>query len=280
MSAIALRRGGLGGTGGAGGVGGTPSLATQVGVLARRSLLRTLRQPAQIIPSMVFPLFMLAVNASGLKSATNIPGFPTHSYITFALAVPFMQGALFAVINAGTDVAHDVETGFLNRLQLTPVRSAALLTGELAGVVAFGLVTTLVYLGIGLAFGAHITAGVGGVLVLLALAAVVSLGFGALGVLVALRTGSGEAVQGMFPLFFVLLFLSSLYLPRNLIRADWFHTIANWNPVSYILEGIRSVLITGWDGTALGRAFAIVTVLALVAIAASAVALRSRMGRT
>ena len=263
----------------AGAVSG-PSLGTQVAVIARRSLLRTARQPAQIIPSLVFPLFMLAVNASGLKSATNIPGFPTHSYITFALAVPFMQGALFAVINAGTDVAHDVETGFLNRLQLTPVRGAALLAGELAGVVAFGQITTLVYISIGLIFGAHIAAGVGGVLVLLALAALISLGFGSMGVLVALRTGSGEAVQGMFPVFFVLLFLSSLYLPRNLIRANWFHTIANWNPVSYLLEGIRSVLIIGWDGTALARAFLIAAGIAVVALGASAMALRSRMGRT
>jgi ABC-2 type transport system permease protein len=261
-------------------VGGGPTLATQVGVIARRSLIRTIRQPAQIIPSMIFPLFMLAVNASGLTSATKIPGFPTHSYITFALAVPFMQGALFAVINAGTDVAHDVETGFLNRLQLTPVRGVALLAGELAGVVAFGVVTALVYIVVGVIAGAQVQAGVPGVLVLLALAAVISLGFGALGTLAALRTGSGEAVQGLFPLFFVVLFLSSLYLPRNLIRAHWFHTIATWNPVSYVLEGIRSVLITGWDGTALGRAFAVAAVLAVVALAASGLALRSRMGRT
>ena len=113
-------------------------------------------------------------------SATKIPGFPTHSYITFALAVPFMQGALFAVINAGTDVAHDVETGFLNRLQLTPIRGAALLAGELAGVVAFGVFTALFYITVGVIAGAHVQAGVPGVLVLLALAAVISLGFGAL----------------------------------------------------------------------------------------------------
>jgi ABC-2 type transport system permease protein len=259
---------------------GTPSLRTQVGVIARRSVIRTIRQPAQIIPSMIFPLFMLAVNASGLKSATNIPGFPTHSYITFALAVPFMQGALFSVINAGTDVANDVETGFLNRLQLTPIRGAALLTGQLAGVVAFGVATALFYIVVGVLAGAHVEAGVAGVLVLLALAAVISLGFGALGALAALRTGSGEAVQGLFPLFFVVLFLSSLYLPRNLIRAHWFHTIANWNPVSYLLEGIRSVLITGWDATALGRAFAVAAAVMIVGLASAAIALRSRMGRT
>jgi len=85
-------------------------LRTQVGQLARRSVLRTLRQPAQIVPSLIFPLFLLAVNSGGLKDATNLPGFPTDSYITFALAVPFMQGALFSVMNAGTDLARDIET--------------------------------------------------------------------------------------------------------------------------------------------------------------------------
>jgi len=260
-------------------VGGAP-LTTQVGALARRSILRTIRQPAQLIPSLVFPLFMLAVNASGLTSATKIPGFPTTSYITFALAVPFMQGALFAVINAGTDIANDIETGFLNRLQLTPVRAVALLAGELAGVIAFGIVTTLFYITVGLIAGAHIEAGAGGVVVLLGLAMVISLGFGALGAFAALRTGSGEAVQGLFPVFFVALFLSSMYLPRNLIKADWFHTIANWNPVSYLLEGIRSLLITGWDGTALGRAFAIAAAIAVVALVSASLALRGRMGRT
>lgn len=257
-----------------------PSLGTQIAVLARRSVLRTIRQPAQLAPSLIFPLFMLAVNASGLTSATKIPGFPTQSYITFALAVPFMQGALFSAINAGTDVANDVETGFLNRLQMTPVRGAALLIGELAGVIAFGLAATLFYIVVGLIAGAHIQAGVPGVIVLLALAAVISLGFGAIGALAALRTGSGEAVQGMFPVFFVALFLSSMYLPRNLIRSHWFHTVATWNPVSYILEGIRSVLITGWDGTALGRAFGVSAAIAVIGLALSGLALRGRMSRT
>jgi ABC-2 type transport system permease protein len=191
-----------------------------------------------------------------------------------------MQGALFSVINAGTDVAADIESGFLNRLQLTPVRGSALLAGELAGVVVFGQVATLFYITVGLIAGAHVAAGVGGVLVLMALAMVITLGFGGLGALAAIRTGSGEAVQGLFPVFFVALFLSSMYLPRNLIKADWFHTIADINPVSYLLEGIRSILITGWDGTALGRAFAIAAGIAVLGLATSSLALRSRMGRS
>ena len=109
-------------------------LFLQVGYLARRSVVRTLRQPLNVVPSFVFPLILLAVNVGGLASAARIRGFPTDSYLDFALAFTFMQGALFATTNAGTDLARDIQTGFLNRLALTPMRSAALLLGQLAGV--------------------------------------------------------------------------------------------------------------------------------------------------
>jgi ABC-2 type transport system permease protein len=224
------------------------TLWTQVGQLARRSVLRTLRQPAQIVPALLFPLILLAVNSSGLKSATKLPHFPTTSYLTFALAIPFMQGALFSVMNAGTDMARDVETGFLNRLALTPLRGSALLAGLLAGAVVLGVIQASAYLLVGLAAGAHFAAGVPGVLVIYALSITITVGFGSVGLFAALRTGSGEAVQGLFPVFFVFLFLSSMSLPRNLIQTDWFREIATYNPISYLLEAIRSLLIKGWDG--------------------------------
>ncbi len=108
-------------------------LVSQVGWVARRSIRRSLRQPAIVFPTVVFPLVLLAVNAPGLEAATRIPGFPTDSYLDFAIAVTFLQGALFALTTSGTELAHDVETGFLSRLSLTPLRSVALLLGQVAG---------------------------------------------------------------------------------------------------------------------------------------------------
>ena len=101
--------------------------------MARRSVLQTLRQPALIIPPIVFPLMMMAINTGGLDAATNLPGFPADTYLDFAIAVPFMQGALFACINAGAALARDIETGFLKRLAMTPMQRAALLIGQLGG---------------------------------------------------------------------------------------------------------------------------------------------------
>jgi ABC-2 type transport system permease protein len=251
-----------------------------MGQVARRSVLRTLRQPAQIVPALIFPLFLLAVNSSGLERATHLPGFPTRSYLTFALAIPFVQGALFSVMNAGTDLARDIETGFLNRLALTPLRGAALLSGLLAGALVLGLVQAATYLIVGLAAGAEFSAGAPGVLVLLALSLLTTLGFGGIGLFAALRSGSGEAVQSLFPVFFVFLFLSSMNLPRDLIQADWFREIATYNPVSYLLEAIRSLLITGWDAHALALGFGIAATIAVAAMLLATSALRTRLVRT
>jgi len=257
-----------------------PSLGAQVGQLARRSALRTLRQPAQVVPTIVFPLFLLAINSAGLDAATKLPGFPSDSYVDFAMAFAFMQGALFSMVNAGTDLARDVESGFLSRLALTPMRRAALLVGQLAGVMAVAMLAGLVYLLVGFVAGVTVATGAGGVVVLFALAAVIALAFASLGAFVGLRFGSAEAVQGFFPLFFVSLFLSSATLPRDLIEQDWFRTVATYNPVSYLVEGIRSLFVIGWDAQALALGFGIAAITAAVGLAAASAALRTRVVRT
>jgi ABC-2 type transport system permease protein len=255
------------------------TLASQVGAVARRSVTRTVRQPASAIPPLVFPVALMAVNAGGLKASTLLPGFPTHSFLAFALAVPFIQGALFSTMNAGTDLARDIQTGFLNRLSLTSMRGSALLAGQLAGIVALGLVQAVFYVAVGLVSGVDFHSGPAGILVLLAFAAVVSLGFGALGCFMALRTGSGEAIQGLFPMLFVFLFISSMNTPRNLIGVDWFRYAATANPVSYLIECVRSLIILGWDGQALALGFGVAAAIAVVSLALSVWALQERLAR-
>jgi len=254
--------------------------ADQVVQLSRRSVVRTLRQPANIVSALLFPMFLLAVNSGGLKAETHLPGFPTSSFVAFALAVPFIQGALFATMNAGTDLARDIQTGFLSRLSLTPMRGIAVLAGQLGGVMALGLLQAAVYLTVGLIIGVRLASGPAGVLVLFAFMVLVTLAFGAFGAFAALRTGSGEAVQSLFPVFFVFLFISSMNIPRNLIHATWFRDLATVNPVSYLLEAVRSLIILGWDGQALALGFGISILLALVALSLASWALRVRMARS
>jgi len=253
--------------------------ADQVLLLARRSVVHTARQPAAIVFPLLFPMLLLAVNSGGLKAETHLPGFPTKSFVAFALAVPFIQGALFATMNAGTDLARDVETGFLSRLSLTPLRGAALLAGQLGGVVTLGVIQACFYILVGLVVGVRPAAGVGGVAVLLVFAAMIALAFGSIGAWAALRTGSPEAVQSLFPVFFVFLFISSMNIPRNLIGTTWFRYAATANPVSYLLECVRSLIITGWNGEALLLGFAIVAVVALVGLSLAAYTLPRRLAR-
>jgi ABC-2 type transport system permease protein len=252
----------------------------QIVLLARRAVVRTLRQPANVIFPLVFPMLLLAVNSGGLRSETSLPGFPTDSMLAFLLAVPFIQGALFATMNAGTDLARDIQTGFFSRLSLTPMKGIALLAGQLGGVVVLGLAQATVYLAVGLAIGVDFSAGVPGVLVLYLFAFVVSLGFGAVGAFAALRTGTGEAVQSLFPLFFVFLFISSMAIPRNLIDTTWFRWAATANPVSYLLECVRSLIVAGWDAEALALGFGVATLIMVIALGLASWSLKERMART
>jgi ABC-2 type transport system permease protein len=255
-------------------------IAHQVALIAQRSLIRTMRQPGVWIPPLTFPLILMAVNSNGLRAATHIPGFPTDSFLAFFVPLSFMQGALFASGIAGTDLARDVDTGFLNRLALTPVRGTALLIGQIGGAVGLGTIQAVVYLAIALLAGVHIAAGVGGALLILLLAILVATGFGTLGLWIALRTGSGEGVQSIFPLLFFLLLISSMNLPRNLIEIDWFRDLATINPVSYMIEAMRSLVLTGWDAQALGLGFGFALMLIAASLLLASRQLKVRMART
>jgi ABC-2 type transport system permease protein len=257
-----------------------PSIWTQAPELARRSIKRTIRQPAAVIPATTFPLILLAINSVGLKSATSLPGFPTDSYVTFALSFAFIQAGVFAVIGTGQNLAEDNQGGFFNRLQLTPIHPAALVAGQLAGTLMLGLFQAATYISIGLLAGAHIEAGFPGALVLIALAICICLAFGSIGLAVGMRVDAPEKVQSLFPLIFVFLFMSSMSLPRNLIQTDWFREVATYNPVSYMIEGLRSLLITGWDGEALALGFGCTLGILAIGLYLASTGLKERMART
>ncbi len=254
----------------------SPSLSTQISALALRSILRTVRQPAVIVSALLFPMMFFSINAYGLDAAARIPGFPADSYLDFAFAFPLIQASLFGAVTAGADLARDIESGFFDRLSLTPMRPVALLVGMLAGIVALGLLQGVVFLTVGTLMGVDVRSGFFGMVVIVVLTVLVALGFGGIGAILALRTGSVEAVESAFPLFFVAIFMSSINLPRDLIEADWFRFVATINPISYLIEGIRSLVITGWDTRALAIGFACAAGIVVLALGGAASSLRAR----
>lgn len=252
----------------------------QTAHLSRRSILRTARQPAVLFPAFLFPILLFILQGANLQRASELPGFPADSYFAFFLTFPLIQGLLFAAISAGTDIADDIESGFMSRLSMTPMSSAALLVGQLSGVVVLGIAQATFYLGVGLTLGVEIKAGVLGALVVILFGAVTALGFGGIGAILALRTGSGEAVQGMFPLLFVVVFMSNVLLPLDLIGSGWFQTVATYNPISYLIQGIRGLIITGWEPREVLVGFLIAGGLVVIGLTGAALSLKERLART
>lgn len=248
--------------------------------LARRSILGTLREPASLIPALTFPLIFLALMSGAAGPAANIPGFPAPSYFDFVIAGVLVQGALLGGVNSGTSLAEDIEEGFIRRLSLTPMPRPILLVGHLSGSMVVGAVQAVMFIVIGLVFDATFEAGIGGMALMVGMTMLVALTFSAVGAIIAIRTRSSEQTQSFFPIFFIILSFSSFFVPRDLITTDWFRAIANVNPASYIIEGIRSLFLTGWDAEAIGLGLLSVAGVGAVAVAVASAGLRTVMERT
>jgi ABC-2 type transport system permease protein len=251
----------------------------QTGALARRSVLDTLRLPQAWFPSIFFPLTLMAIfTGSFTETFSRVPGFPdVPSFLDFAVAGAIVQGILIGGTSAGAAFATDIEGGFFDRLVASPVSRAAILLGRLGGSVALGVGQAVLFIGIAVLFGARVEGGVAGFVLVLVLAAVFAVAVGGLGVYLALRTGSSEAVQGTFPLFFALMFFSSAFFPRETMDG-WFRTIADLNPISYLVEGMRDLIIVGVEPRPTLISFGVALALAGAAVGASALAFRRRLG--
>ncbi|GAA2149980.1 ABC transporter permease [Actinomadura napierensis] len=248
----------------------------QTGWLARRSVLRTLRRPAAFFPAVAYPVLLLTLFSGGLDLSTRLHGFPTGSYFSFLLAGGFVQAALVGGVNSGVDLATDIQTGFLGRLLTAPMNRGLIVAAQLCGSAALAVVQAAVCLLVGLAAGVRPAGGAGGALVIVALTMTMSLAFSSCGALLALRTRSSEAVLATFPLTFVLLLFSSFFMPRPLMEAHWFRSLATGNPVSYLIEAVRSLLIGGDTAHAVATGFAVAAVLAAAGLGLTTLALRSR----
>ncbi|MBW3615235.1 MAG: ABC transporter permease [Actinobacteria bacterium] len=244
--------------------------------LSRRSILNTLRQPQMWVPSMVFPLVFTALTTGAMGRATRLPGFPADSFLDFAVASAVVQGVLFGATAGGSDMAVDIQDGFFDRLISSPVSRPGIVVARLAGAAVLGALQALVFMAVLTAFGAHIRGGPGAVLTIVAVAMLLAMAIGGLSVAIALKTGSSEVVQAAFPVFFISLFTSSAFFPRELM-SGWFKTVASLNPLSFMIESVRALILGGFHVGDAIRALTIVAALAGVSLVLCLAALRSRL---
>jgi len=255
-------------------------LATDLRVvkaLGMRSVRQTFRRPQLMAPIVVFPSLLLAIQTGGAGGAVNLPGFPpVQSFLQFMLAGAMMQSLMLAGNSGGIALAVDIEMGFTDRLFAAPISRFAVVLGRLAGTAVLGLAAALWFLAVGLLFGAEIEGGVPGALVAIALCSAAAMAIGGIGAAIALRTGKSSIVQGMFPLIFVVLFLSTAFFPQGLM-VEPAKTIAEYNPLSFVVGGIREPIVEGLNGTDVLEAALAIAGIGLISLLMSARALRHRM---
>jgi ABC-2 type transport system permease protein len=248
--------------------------------LARRALKQTFRRPQFLAPIVIFPSLFLAANTGGAGRATQLPGFPkVHGFLDFQLPAAMLQSTLLVGVSAGIAIALDIEVGFIDRLLAAPIRRAAFVLGRLAAASVLGVLAGVWFLSVGLIFGAHIKGGVLGALIILVLLGLAATAFGGLGAALAIKAGRASVVQGVFPIVFVILFLSSAFFPRALMKEPA-STIAAWNPLSLIANGVRHQVIVGVSLHSVGTALAGIGIVAAVGWGLTGLALRSRVRAT
>ena len=243
--------------------------------IAGRALRAVPRDPAGVIPPVFIALFFFIVNIATLKKLTgHHPGF---SYTAFEMATAILLGV--TGISRAPALVLDIQTHYLDRLLLTPVRRTAILIGHMAADVAVAAALTVPIMVLGAILGVRFGGGVLGIAAFVLLASLWSLAFAGFGYAIALKTGNPAAVNSTFLLFFPFLFLTSSYVPRSQL-SGWLSTVAGFNPVTYLLDGLRSLVLGhGWQWTQLAQAVAAIGIVGVISMTMCFAALRGRVKR-
>ena len=238
----------------------------------RRNMTHAIKNPALLIPAMLFPLMFLVAFAGGLSSVGNVPGFDFPSgYTAFQFVFVFLQSAAFGGVFTGFAIAFDFESGFAQRLLLAAPHRSGLILGYVAAAIARFLMTGAVVTIAALIAGMQVDGSGVDLVGLLALALLLSAAATLWATGVAMRTKTVQAAPLMQIPIFLILFMAPVYVPKDLL-SGWIDTAASWNPVTAILEAGRG-FISGVPQT-VGVAFICGAGLAFVMLAWAQTGLR------
>lgn len=259
---------------------GEPITARPAGLLhdltsiAGRALRAVPRDVEAVVPPIFIAVFFFIVNIATLERITEGIG-GGFDYDAFQMATAVLLGV--TGVSRAPALVLDIQSQYFDRLLLTPVRRTAILLGHMAADVTVAAALTVPIIVLGLILGVDFEGGPLGLLVFMALASLWSLAFAGFGYAIALKTGNPAAVNSTFLLFFPFLFLTSSYVPRSQL-SPWLDTVAGFNPVTYLLDGLRSlVLDAGWQWDDLGKALVAVGIVGAVSMSMCFAALRGRV---
>ena len=242
--------------------------------LMLRGLRESLRQPGIEIGNIFIPMFFFAITV-GAISGIAAKAFGVSNYVGFQMPVAILQGVAGSAGSGGMGMVTDIERGYFDKLLLTPAPRISLVIGRLAADGVRVMIIAVLLLIAGLITGSGMASGPGGALLLILMAGLFGLAYSGIGLAIALKTGSAQAAQMSFLIFFPLLFLSPAFAPKS-VFSGWLRFLATINPVTYLLEGMRDLVLNGWDPASLAAAFGAILCIAAVTLTASVLALRSR----
>lgn len=243
--------------------------------LGLRTIRRFYRVPANWISIVFFPLIQLLVFSQLYKDIVQLPGFSgtTTSYLAYLAPGQVAFTALMAVAWSGYGLLVEYRTGYLDKLRAYPIGRWAILAGEMVPLFFQSAVMAGIVLIVSLLLGATIVTGVGGFLLILALSGAFGIAFAGTSFIPALLTKSEQATSTLSLLLFPLVFMSTAFVPKALMPG-WMQVVNDWNPVTYVIEAIRALMVTGYDWAIVGRAVLSLAVLGVILQAATMVAFR------
>ena len=221
-------------------------LAAETYYLYRRNIRIWMLQPIIIIPPLFITAFFFVVFSAGFDGLIFLPEFPTDDYQAFLTPMIVVQAIIFTSADAGLALITDMLSGYLDKLLLAPINRLSILAGHLLVAATRGLLQGLVVILIAFAFGVSFETGALGVIVLLLASSVFGLIWSCLSLLIALKTRSAQAMQASFIIFFPFVFITTAFLPVELL-GGWFEVAVKLNPVTYVMDALRALVIDGWD---------------------------------
>jgi len=234
---------------------------SQVLLLGRRAIREAIRTPDSTFPTLLIPLFFLAVNVgqAGRVFPSDSTGFlEGQSYGAFQLPSSLLLAASFG--SAALYLVEDIEGGYFDKLRAAPISRTAIVLGRLIAEGAKSVLITVVIVLIALPFGITVASGPLGFLVLIVLTAAWGVVFAGFMQLIALKTRSAAATQSGSLVFFPLLFLTPNFVPRDLLTRPM-EIAASLNPVTYLMEALRSLILEGFVLEPLLKGFGVAIVL-------------------
>ena len=233
--------------------------------LSIRNIKQIWRPALALLPSLFFPIFFFAVNSASLSAFSKVPGFPNVSYKDFIAPVALFTAIFFSAGNAGIELVQDISNGYFKKLTIMPINRLTIVLGKLTEVAVQAVMQGLIVLVLLFAVGVHFNTGLLGILAIFGILILFAMAWSCISMIFALLTQNARLVQSLFVLVFPLLYITTSQAPLELLPPT-FALMARVNPVTYVIEGVRALVLSNWGNPAIWQGFLVTSAMFVVLV--------------